>query len=71
MAPSRSSATRLHEPSASSPPACGKTSPALRRVGDQSRQLVEEAVRELEKVELNGLRPTLIGLARAAVDRDS
>jgi len=47
------------------------SSPALRRVGDEARKLVEEAVRELEKVELNGLRPTLIGLARAAVDRDS
>ena len=47
------------------------SSPALRRVGDEARGLVEEAVRELEKVELNGLRPTLIGLARAAVDRDS
>jgi octaprenyl-diphosphate synthase len=47
------------------------SSPALRRVGDEARALVEEAVRELEKVELNGLRPTLIGLARAAVDRDS
>jgi octaprenyl-diphosphate synthase len=47
------------------------SSPALTRVGDEARKLVEEAVRELEKVELNGLRPTLIGLARAAVDRDS
>jgi octaprenyl-diphosphate synthase len=47
------------------------SSPALGRVGDEARKLVEEAVRELEKVELNGLRPTLIGLARAAVDRDS
>jgi octaprenyl-diphosphate synthase len=47
------------------------SSQALRRVGDEARRLVEEAVRELEKVELNGLRPTLIGLARAAVDRDS
>jgi octaprenyl-diphosphate synthase len=47
------------------------SSPALTRVGDEARKLVEEAVRELEKVELNGLRSTLIGLARAAVDRDS
>ncbi len=47
------------------------SSEALRRVGDEARGLVEEAVRELEKVELNGLRPTLISLARAAVDRDS
>jgi len=28
-------------------------------------------VRELEAVELDGLRPTLVGLARAAVDRIS
>ena len=47
------------------------SSPALQRVGDEARKLVDEAVRELEKVDLNGLRPTLIGLARAAVDRDS
>jgi octaprenyl-diphosphate synthase len=47
------------------------SSPALERVGEEARKLVEEAVRELEKVELNGLRPTLIGLARGAVDRDS
>jgi octaprenyl-diphosphate synthase len=47
------------------------SSPALERVGDEARKLVEEAVRELEKVELNGLRPTLIGLARSAVDRAS
>jgi octaprenyl-diphosphate synthase len=47
------------------------SSEALRRVGDEARELVEEAVRELEKVELNGLRPTLIGLARSAVDRAS
>jgi octaprenyl-diphosphate synthase len=47
------------------------SSEALRRVGDEARTLVDEAVRELEKVELNGLRSTLIGLARAAVDRDS
>ena len=47
------------------------SSAALRRVGDEARKLVEAAVQELEKVELNGLRPTLIGLARAAVDRDS
>ena len=47
------------------------TSEALRRVGDEARKLVEDAVRELEKVELNGLRPTLIGLARSAVDRAS
>ncbi|HET9410399.1 MAG TPA: secondary thiamine-phosphate synthase enzyme YjbQ [Candidatus Dormibacteraeota bacterium] len=47
------------------------SSTALSRVAEEARGLVEEAVRELEKVELNGLRPTLIGLARTAVDRDS
>ena len=47
------------------------SSKALGRVGDEARSLVEEAVRELEAVDLNGLRPTLISLARAAVDRDS
>ena len=46
-------------------------SPALDRVGDEARTLVEDAVRELEQVELNGLRPTLISLARSAVDRAS
>jgi geranylgeranyl pyrophosphate synthase len=46
-------------------------SDALQRVGDEARALVEEAVSELERVELNGLRPTLIGLARSAVDRNS
>jgi octaprenyl-diphosphate synthase len=45
------------------------TSDALRRVGDEARGLVEEAVREIEAVELDGLRPTLVGLARSAVDR--
>ena len=47
------------------------SSDALRRVGDEARALVEEAVGELERIELNGLRPKLIGLARSAVDRDS
>jgi len=47
------------------------SSPALTRVGDEARTLIDEAVRELEAVELNGLRPTLIGLARSAVDRIS
>ena len=46
-------------------------SPALKRVGDEARMLIDEAVGELEAVELNGLRPTLIGLARSAVDRIS
>jgi octaprenyl-diphosphate synthase len=47
------------------------SSPALARVRDEARRLVDEAIGELEKVELNGLRPTLIGLARTVVDRDS
>jgi octaprenyl-diphosphate synthase len=46
-------------------------SDALRRVGDEARGLVEAALHELEAVELDGLRPTLIGLARSAVDRES
>jgi heptaprenyl diphosphate synthase len=48
-----------------------RSSDALQRVGDEARDLVEAALRELEAVELDGLRPSLIGLARGAVDRDS
>ena len=48
-----------------------RSSDALKRVGDEARALVEAALQELEAVELDGLRPTLIGLARSAVDRDS
>jgi len=48
-----------------------RSSDALQRVGDEARGLVEAALRELEAVELDGLRPTLIGLARSAVDRES
>jgi geranylgeranyl pyrophosphate synthase len=44
-------------------------SQTLRRVEDEARGLVEAAVRELEAVELDGLRPTLVSLARSAVDR--
>ncbi|HET9781870.1 MAG TPA: secondary thiamine-phosphate synthase enzyme YjbQ [Candidatus Dormibacteraeota bacterium] len=47
------------------------TSEALPRVRREAEALVEAAVRELESVELDGLRPTLIGLARSAVDRNS
>src|SRR4029077_9088636 len=43
-------------------------SDALRRVGDEARGLVDAAVRELESVELDGLRPTLVGMPRAAGD---
>jgi len=42
---------------------------ALPRVRSEAEALVEDAVRELESIELDGLRPTLIGLARSAVDR--
>lgn len=47
------------------------SSDALPRVREEAKALVEEAVRELESVELDGLRPTLVGLARSAVDRVS
>jgi len=47
------------------------SSAALRRVGDEARGLVDAALRELESVELDGLRPTLVSLARSAVDRES
>lgn len=46
-------------------------SEALPRVRREAEALVAEAVRELEAVELDGLRPTLVGLARSAVNRDS
>jgi secondary thiamine-phosphate synthase enzyme len=48
-----------------------RSSDALQRVGDEARGLVEAALRELEAVELDGLRPTLISLARSAVDRNA
>jgi octaprenyl-diphosphate synthase len=48
-----------------------RSSDALKRVGDEARALVEGALRELEAIELDGLRPTLVRLARSAVDRDS
>ena len=47
------------------------SSGALERVRDEAVELVDAAVRELESVELDGLRPTLISLARTAVDRNS
>jgi secondary thiamine-phosphate synthase enzyme len=47
------------------------SSDALQRVRGEAQTMVDEAVRELEKVELDGLRPTLISLARSAVDRSS
>jgi octaprenyl-diphosphate synthase len=47
------------------------SSDALQRVREEAHALVEAAVHELETVELDGLRPTLISLARSAVDRIS
>ena len=47
------------------------TTDALPRVRREAQELVEAAVRELEAVELDGLRPTLVGLARSAVDRNA
>jgi octaprenyl-diphosphate synthase len=44
---------------------------ALPRVRREAEALVDEAVRELETVELDGLRPVLAGVARSAVDRES
>jgi len=44
---------------------------ALPRVRKEAQALVEDAVRELEAVELDGLRSTLVGLAHSAVDRNS
>jgi heptaprenyl diphosphate synthase len=46
-------------------------SDALPRVRQEAQALVEQAVRELDTVDLDGLRPTLVGLARAAVDRNA
>ncbi len=47
------------------------SSDALPRVRGEAQALVDAAVRELETVELDGLRPKLVGLAYAAVDRNS
>jgi heptaprenyl diphosphate synthase len=47
------------------------SSDALQRVRDEAQALVDAAVRELETIELDGLRPILIGLAHSAVDRIS
>jgi octaprenyl-diphosphate synthase len=45
------------------------SSDALQRVRGEAQTLVDAAIHELETVELDGLRPTLIGLAHSAVDR--
>jgi len=47
------------------------SSGALNRVRDEAQALVDAAVHELETVELDGLRPTLISIARSAIDRVS
>ncbi len=47
------------------------SSDALERVRGEARELVDSAVHELENIELDGLRPMLIGLAQSAVDRIS
>ena len=47
------------------------SSDALPRVRAEAQRLVDSALHELEAVELDGLRPTLIGLALSAVDRES
>jgi octaprenyl-diphosphate synthase len=47
------------------------SSDALRRVRKEAESLVDDAIHELETVELDGLRPTLISVARSAVDRIS
>lgn len=44
---------------------------ALPRVRQEAMMLVEAAVRELDAVELDGLRPALVAVARSAVDRNS
>jgi geranylgeranyl pyrophosphate synthase len=45
------------------------SSDALDRVRGEAQALIDAAVHELETVELDGVRPTLISLARSAVDR--
>jgi geranylgeranyl pyrophosphate synthase len=42
---------------------------ALDRVGEEARGLVARALREIEEVQLDGVRPALVDLAQAAVDR--
>lgn len=42
---------------------------ALERVGEEARGLVAAALRELDEVDLDGVRPQLVDLARSAVDR--
>jgi secondary thiamine-phosphate synthase enzyme len=44
---------------------------ALHRVRQEAEAHISAAVRELEAIELDGLRPTLVRLAHSAVDRNS
>jgi secondary thiamine-phosphate synthase enzyme len=45
------------------------SSGALQRVNEEARRLAEAAVRELDAVDLDGVRAPLVEIARAAVDR--
>jgi secondary thiamine-phosphate synthase enzyme len=45
------------------------SSGALDRVGEDARRLAELAIGELKEIELDGIRPVLVDLARSAVDR--
>jgi hypothetical protein len=47
------------------------SSDALHRVRQEAEVHIDAAIRELEAVELDGLRPTLLRMARSAVDRNS
>jgi secondary thiamine-phosphate synthase enzyme len=47
------------------------SSDALPRVRNEARSLIDAAVRELDAVEVDGLRTTLVSLAHSAVDRQS
>ena len=47
------------------------SSGALDRVRGEAQALVDAAVHEIETIELDGLRPILISLARSAVDRNA
>lgn len=46
-----------------------EASGALERVGEEARGLVAAALRELEELELDGVRPALTDLANSTVDR--
>ena len=46
------------------------SSDALPRVRREAQALIDDAVRELEAIELDGLRPVLVSVARSAVNRN-